>query len=248
MLINNNKRSCFRRFAKSFLYVLLGIGGSYFIFDIVLGSISFFEGEGTLTIISHCVYLVINSLWVCISSYIGHSIIISLQGIVISYIYCFNNIEIKSELWKKLNAKTNRFQSNSTKFISSSHYNIPLRWHPTNFLCRVSFSTPFFEEIISFFRDKSSCRIHSRSPLSLSLPRKENEVCPECVLKKKLLELNYFPHSETDTDDANTVCSTVVHSEQNTFHKVPQRVYPRVTNLSFCPEESDDILEDLNSP
>jgi len=183
-----NEREKYRRFAKSFLYVLLGIGGSYFIFDIVLGSISFFEGEGTLTIISHCVYLVINSLW----------------GIVISYIYCFNNIEIKSELLKKLNAKTNR--------------------------------------------EKSSCRIHSPSPLSLSLPRKANEVCAECVLKKKLLELNYFPHSEIDTDDANTVCSTVIHSEQNTFHKVPQRVYPRVTNLSFCPEEGDDILEDLNNP
>uniref|UniRef100_A0AC34RET1 Uncharacterized protein n=1 Tax=Panagrolaimus sp. JU765 TaxID=591449 RepID=A0AC34RET1_9BILA len=171
-----NERARYRKFARSFLFILLSIGGTHFIFDIVLHSANFLEPTGAIAIMIHCIYIIINSIW----------------GFVISYIYCFNNAEIRSELWKRIKAS----------------------------------------------KTKGNCPVHTDSPISLST--KIENGCAECALNKKLLELHNYPKMAIGTDCSNTVCSTIVNSEQNTVHKIQQRIYPRVTYLSFCREEADE--------
>jgi hypothetical protein len=59
--VNNNKIKIYRKFAKSFLYLIAGIGGTYFIFDIVLYCITFMDNSYELMV--HRAYIVTNSLW-----------------------------------------------------------------------------------------------------------------------------------------------------------------------------------------
>uniref|UniRef100_A0A914Z2L3 G-protein coupled receptors family 2 profile 2 domain-containing protein n=1 Tax=Panagrolaimus superbus TaxID=310955 RepID=A0A914Z2L3_9BILA len=78
-----NERERYRKFAKSFLYLLLSIGGTYVIFDIVLYCSSFMDKTYELKV--HRAYIIINSLW----------------GMVIAYVYCFNNADIRREIRQK---------------------------------------------------------------------------------------------------------------------------------------------------
>uniref|UniRef100_A0AC35FYK7 Secretin receptor n=1 Tax=Panagrolaimus sp. PS1159 TaxID=55785 RepID=A0AC35FYK7_9BILA len=62
-----NERERYRKFAKSFLYLIAGIGGTYFIFDIVLYCITFMDNSYELMV--HRAYIVTNSLWVILLLY-----------------------------------------------------------------------------------------------------------------------------------------------------------------------------------
>lgn len=60
-----NERARYRKFARSFFYLLLSIGGTHVIFDIILHSTDLLENTKIVTIMFHCIYVIINSLWVC---------------------------------------------------------------------------------------------------------------------------------------------------------------------------------------
>uniref|UniRef100_A0A7E4WE76 G_PROTEIN_RECEP_F2_4 domain-containing protein n=1 Tax=Panagrellus redivivus TaxID=6233 RepID=A0A7E4WE76_PANRE len=184
-----DERARYRKFAKSFTYLLLSIGGSYIFFDLLLYFTSVLNHK-KVTLYAHLFYIVVNSLY----------------GMIISHIYCFNNSEIRQAT------------KNELRKVKQRLMNIGNR------------------------QRAGHCSLHTQSPL-LALSNGGETHCAECALKWRLFELNTLPKLKTDTSCSNTVCSTVVSSEQNTLNKVPQRVYPRVTYLSFCREEGDETGE-----
>uniref|UniRef100_A0AC34FYB8 XK-related protein n=1 Tax=Panagrolaimus sp. ES5 TaxID=591445 RepID=A0AC34FYB8_9BILA len=94
------------------MYLLLSIGGTYLIFDIVLYCASFMNKYYEL--MGHRAYIIINSLW----------------GMVIAYVYCFNNADIRREIRQKYkNIKQNISNFGATPFENSmckQHANSPL--------------------------------------------------------------------------------------------------------------------------
>uniref|UniRef100_A0A0N5A9A9 G_PROTEIN_RECEP_F2_4 domain-containing protein n=1 Tax=Syphacia muris TaxID=451379 RepID=A0A0N5A9A9_9BILA len=65
------------------------------------------------------------------------------------------------------------------------------------------------------------------------------EVCEKCEFRKKFLKKTGFLKSSGSS--AVTLCSTAVNSNQNTICAKTTPYPPRVSHLSFCREESEDI-------